>query len=115
MKMIVSVQPVECPEKLSHFSNLMNRKWYLNVVLICIFLIMKLNIFSYVETPHNRDISSLSVTFLASIFSQIFTSIDFAYEFLIKQLKIFYMVKFLSPLKNFIWTQSHGRETFFST
>ena len=76
---------------------------------------MRFNIFSYVETPHIRDISSLSVMFLASIFSQIFTSVDFAYEFFTKQLKIFYMVKLLSPLKNFIQTFSHGREDFFST
>ena len=76
---------------------------------------MRLNIFSYVEAPLIRDISSLSVTFLASIFSQIFTSVDFVYEFLTKQLKIFYMVKLLSPLKNLIQTFSHGREDFFST
>ena len=48
---------------------------------------MRLNIFSYVETPHIRDISSLSVTYLANIFSQIFTSVDFAYEFFDQAIK----------------------------
>lgn len=67
MTMTVPTQPVGCVVKFSNVCLLVDRKWYLSIVLICIFYYKRSWTYVHMFKHHVLGFVALPVTYLANI------------------------------------------------